>query len=167
MKRWMVGALAASACVVGCGGASAPPASAASPLLDKPLPTFSRKDLGGEKVDIAALKGKVVVVKFFAKYCEPCKRTLPAAEKLHHARPDVAFVGIDEDDSEGKAREVVSQFGLTFPVVHDASNVLSGRFRVSDLPVVFVADREGNVRWIGGPEQGEDELGRAVEALAR
>src|SRR5205823_4621873 len=117
-----------------------PPASAPSALTGKPLPSFARETLAGDRVDTKALRGKVVVVKFFAKYCEPCKRTLPAAEKLHEARPEVAFIGVDEDASQDDAAAMVARYHLTFPVVVDRDNVLSGRFRVSELPHTFVAD---------------------------
>ena len=50
-------------------------------------------------------------------------------------------------------------------MLHDASKALSGRFHVSDMPMTFIADRAGTVRWVGAEEQTEDSLRRAVEAL--
>jgi thiol-disulfide isomerase/thioredoxin len=123
-----------------------------------------RQTLDGQPFDAARLTGKPVLVKFFADYCKPCKDTLPAAERVHQAHPDVMFVGIDEDESAETASGVVQRFGLTFPVIHDGSNVLSGRFRVSTMPMTFVADATGTVRWVGGEGQTEDDLRRAVEA---
>jgi thiol-disulfide isomerase/thioredoxin len=143
------------------------PASSTSQLLRRPMPSFQRAALDGSTFDSRAHPSGVVVVKFFAKYCEPCKKTLPAAEKLHRDRPDVAFVGVSEDESASAARDLVSLHGLTFPVVHDAGNVLAGRFRVSEMPVVFVSGRDGAIAWVGGPEQSEDALARAVESLRR
>jgi peroxiredoxin len=142
------------------------PASAASPLAAKPLPDFQRRTLRGETIDTKAMRGRVVVVKFFAKYCEPCKRTLPAMQKLSRDRADVAFVGVAEDERASDVQEVVDSYGLSFPIVHDQGNVLSGRYRVTDMPVTFVADRQGVVRWVGGPGQSEDDLARAVAAAA-
>lgn len=145
-----------------CSGTGAPPASYPSALLAKPVPSFKRPTLDGAMFDTEAARGKVMVVKFFAKYCEPCKRTLPKVEALHKDRADVVFVGISEDESEMDAREVKESFGLTFPIVHDRENVLSGRFRVSDLPATFVVSTDGNVQWVGGPAQSDDDLVRAV-----
>ncbi|MCA9709982.1 MAG: CHAT domain-containing protein, partial [Myxococcales bacterium] len=110
------------------------------------------------------LRGKVVVIKFFAKYCEPCKETLPAAEKLHQQHPEVAFVGISEDEYPSDAQALIDGFGLSFPVVHDQGNVLAGRFRVSEMPVTFVVDAQGVVQWVGGPGQGEKDLAAAISA---
>lgn len=100
--------------------------------------------------------------KFFAKYCEPCQRTLPALERLHRENPDVVIVGVAEDESEDDARWMANRFGLTFPVIHDRGNVLSGRFRVTEMPIAFVAGQGGTVQWVGGPEQSEERLREAV-----
>jgi hypothetical protein len=93
------------------------------------------------------------------------KVTLPAAERLHKKHADVAVIGIDLDDSQTVASEMVTTYGLTFAVVHDAGNVLSGRFRVHDLPVTFVADRTGNVVRVLGPGQTEAELEAVLHDL--
>lgn len=162
-------ALALLAATVGCEpkrGATAPP-SAPSPLSDKQSPDFARPTLRGVKFDTEAQRGKIVVVKFFAKYCEPCKRTLPEAERLHRKHNDVAFVGVSEDEYESATRELVAAYGLSFPVVMDRGNVLAGRFRVAEIPVTFIIDREGVVRWVGGPGQSEKDLARALETYAQ
>ncbi len=159
--------VAATVALVGCPKKSPggpPPPSAPSPLHDGAAPDFSRPSLSGEQVDTAALRGQTVVIKFFAKYCEPCKRTLPAAEQLHRDHPEVAFIGISEDESQSDTEALISTYGLTFPVVLDRGNVLAGRFRVSEIPVTFVVDAQGIVRWVGGPGQSEDDLARAVAA---
>lgn len=169
MHRHLQGlVLALALALAGCGGGggkpAAPPPSTHSSLLGKPAPEFRRPAMGGESVTIASSKGKVVVVKFFAKYCEPCKRTLPAIEKLHKDRADIVIIGVAEDEHEAEAREVVQTYGLSFPVVHDASNVLAARWRVRELPVTYVVDGQGNVAWVGGPERTESELVAAIES---
>lgn len=106
-----------------------------------------------------------MVIKFFAKYCEPCKRTLPAAQREHQQRPDVLFLGVSEDERMFDAREVIERYGVTFPVVHDRGNVLAGKFRVRELPVTFVADRDGTIRHVLGPGHAEDALARVLDSL--
>lgn len=105
------------------------------------------------------------MVKFFAKYCEPCTRTLPAAEQLHRKHPKVAFVGVSEDEYPSDAEELIASYGLSFPVIYDRGNVLAGRFRVTEMPATFVVDRAGIVRWVGGPGQSEDDLTAALAAV--
>jgi len=147
------------------GRAAGMPPSAPSVLSGKPLPSFSRRTLTGETLDTKALAGKVVVVKFFADYCAPCKKTLPAAQALAAQHPDVAFVGISEDEHASTAAEVARRYSLSFPVIHDSGQVLSGRFRVNEMPATFVADRSGVVRWVGGEQQSEEALGDAVATV--
>ncbi len=144
---------------------AAPPPSAPSAIAEKELPDFKRPSLAGSSVDTEALRGQVVVIKFFAKYCAPCMETLPAAEKLHRKHPEVAFVGISEDEYASDAQALVDGFSLSFPVVHDQGNVLAGRFRVSEMPVTFVVDGTGVVKWVGGPGQSEDDLEAAISAF--
>jgi thiol-disulfide isomerase/thioredoxin len=134
----------------------------------KALPDVKRRTLDGATFDTTEARGrKVVVVKFFAKYCEPCKRSLPWFQKFASDHPEVAVLGIAEDERESDARDVVTMYGLRFPIVHDTGNALSGRFRVTDMPITFVADRTGRIRWVGGPDQTESELEAAVSASSR
>lgn len=149
-----------------CGGARpAPPPSSPSPLVGVSMPEIRRAASDGARVDTSGLRGHVVVVKFVARYCEPCKRTLPAVQALHVRRPDVGIIAVSEDESDADVRQLVADYGLTFPVVRDASNALAGRFRVSELPVTFVADGAGVVRWVGGPEKTERDLVDAIESV--
>jgi peroxiredoxin len=151
----------------GCGSetASGPPPSAASALAGKILPDFKRPALDGEKIDTQKLRGRVLVVKFFAEYCAPCKQTLPAAEALHRERPEIAFVGVSEDEDRGQAEALARRFALSFPVIHDQGQVLSGRFRVTEMPATFVVGPDGTVRWVGGASQSKDALRQAVDAV--
>ena len=128
------------------------PPTAASALVGKPLPDFSRRTLDGQRVDTVSFRGRTVVIKFFAKYCAPCQKTLPALEALHQRHPDLAIVGVAEDEHQADVEDVVSRYSLTFPVVYDAENVLAGRYRVNALPAAFVADLNGTVRWAGAEE---------------
>ncbi|MEA2753023.1 MAG: cytochrome c biosis protein CcmG, thiol:disulfide interchange protein DsbE [Myxococcales bacterium] len=165
--------LITSALSAGCGSAAMPASYAQNPLApsgplpaqSKPLPDIKRRTLEGATFDTAEARGKkVTVVKFFAKYCEPCKRSLPWFEQFAKQHPEVAMLGIAEDERESDVRDVATAFGLTFPIVHDTGNALSGRFRVTDMPITFVADKSGRIRWVGGPEQTEADLEAAVAA---
>ncbi|MCA9630580.1 MAG: TlpA family protein disulfide reductase [Myxococcales bacterium] len=155
--------LATSLLCAGCGGqAAAPPPSAASPLLDQPLKTIGGRTTAGERIDLEALQGRIVVVKFFAKYCRPCEKTLPGAERLHRENPDVAVIGISEDESIADLDYLVRKHGLSFPIVLDRGNVIAGRFRVTALPATFVTDQAGKVVWVGGERQAEADLEQVI-----
>ena len=149
-----------------CGSsqsAKAPPSSQSS-LLGQPAPQFKREAVNGPTVDVGTPAGKVTVVKFIATYCQPCMKTLPAIEKMHEEHPEIAIVGVSEDEHEAEAKQLVSSLHLTFPVVHDQQQVLAARWRVRDLPVTYVIDGKGNVAWVGGPEKSQDDLVAAALA---
>lgn len=148
----------------GCASSKPPPPSHPSTLVAGTVPDFAKNSLAGSRLDTKSLRGQVMVVKFFAKYCEPCKETLPAAQRLHAKYDDVTFVGVSVDERATDAQALVTQYGLTFPVVVDRSRSLSGRFRVVDIPMTFIVDREGVVQWVAGPGQTEQDLQRAIEA---
>jgi thiol-disulfide isomerase/thioredoxin len=149
----------------GCGQPHFPPSVAGNMLLGKSLPRIRhRETLDGQSIDAGQLGGRAVLVKFFAEYCQPCRQTLPAAQRIHEEHPEVILLGVDEDESLETARSVVERFGITFPVIHDRANVLSGEFRVSAMPMTFVADASGTIRWVGGETQTADDLRQAIEA---
>jgi peroxiredoxin len=144
-----------------------PPPTMPSHVLNMDVPAFRRPVLQGGTFDTAEVTGHVLVVDFFADYCKPCQRKLPALEAFHRAHPEVAVVGVSLDDSAAAAWKTIGYHGLTFPVVHDAGHVLAGRFRVTELPYGFVVDVSGKVRYAAGPFHAEDALQHAALAVAR
>ena len=141
------------------------PPSSPSRMLDAALPAFHRPTLQGGTFDSSVASGQLLVIDFFAAYWRPCQRKLPALEALYRRQPQLAIVGVSLDETGDAARKSVTRHHLTFPIVHDAGNVLAGRLRVTELPISFVVDGEGRIRWVGGPDQPDDALVRAVAAL--
>jgi cytochrome c biogenesis protein CcmG/thiol:disulfide interchange protein DsbE len=154
-----------AAVFAGCGRAAPKPAppSAPSPLLSHASPDFRRPALDGSTIETTAWRGRVIVVDFFSEHCVPCARSLPSIEALHRAMPDVAVLGVSEDDDVAGARRMIQRHALSFPVVHDDGHALAGRFRVSELPATFVVDGRGVIRWRGTAET-EDDVRAVVES---
>src|SRR5689334_11186881 len=97
-------AVALSWIALGCAHApTAPPPSSPSRLLGEALPTFRRPTLQGGAFDTAAVKGRIVVVDFYADYCQPCQRTLPALEALHRRLPGLTIVAVSLDETPDRA----------------------------------------------------------------
>jgi cytochrome c biogenesis protein CcmG/thiol:disulfide interchange protein DsbE len=154
--------------VGGCASKTAtqaPRASAPSSLLGRPAPEFARTALDGTKVEPATMRGKVVVLEFFAQFCVPCRTAMPAAEAAQKQRPAVMFVGVSEDDSAETAANVARSYGVTFPIVHDRGKALAGRLRVSELPATIVIDAAGVVRWVGAEASTAEELTRVIDSV--
>lgn len=152
--------------LLACAGPGLPP-SATSPAVDRPVPTFDRRALTGAPVTSEALRGKVVVLEFFAQYCKPCWQTLPEVAALAASDPELVIVGFGEDEFAADTRSMVAQLGLGFPVIHDSGNILAARFRVRQIPATLVVDAAGVVRWQARPGDGLRELRRAIDAVRR
>jgi cytochrome c biogenesis protein CcmG, thiol:disulfide interchange protein DsbE len=122
------------------------------PKVGAPAPRFSLPRLEGEgDVSLASLRGKTVVLNFFASWCHPCKREAPVLERLWQQERSKGLVvlGVDANDSRGDARRFVQVHGVTYPVVfdHDA-HVAANRYAVADLPVTYVLNPNGRI--VGG-----------------
>jgi len=159
-------ALALAIAPLACAAQGLPP-SAQSPTLGRPLPEFHRRTVEGTAFSSEALRGKVVVVEFFAQYCAPCWRALPEVQRLAAGDPELAVLGIGEDEFASDTQLMARQLGLSFPVLHDAGNALAARLRIGKIPATLVLDRSGRVRWQARPGDGLAELRRAVAALRR
>lgn len=159
---------------VGCGGAHgpAPAASAAPPSEPSVLvaggsarPGIRGRTLEGASFDLDALAGKITIVDFYEESCAPCMRGLPEVEALHKALPELAVVGVSLDDDAAAAARVAAKTGISFPVVHDASRMFAGRYRVTTLPATFVVDKTGKVRWLGQRAHTAAELRAVVDSV--
>ena len=131
----------------------------------KPAPDFtlSRIDRPG-KLQLASLRGKVVVLNFWASWCYPCKQEAPAlAEASKRWAGRVVVLGVDVNDFVGDARKFAGKYGLSYPLVHDNHNVTSPKYGLTGLPETFFIDRRGRlVQHIAGPVKAED-IRRGVE----
>ena len=116
-------------------------------------------------ISLAELRGRVVIVDFFAEYCKPCMLALPELEKLRQSRPALAVVGIAEDPDPDTSLRLTRQLGLGFPVVFDREHVLAGRYRIDGLPATFVLDRAGVVRWVSNGACARSELEAVLDSL--
>jgi cytochrome c biogenesis protein CcmG/thiol:disulfide interchange protein DsbE len=116
---------------------------------EKPsAPAFALRRLDGEgELRLASLKGKVVLLNFWATWCDPCKRELPRLQDAwaRYRDEDVAFVGIDVQDFEDDARSAVARYGLTYPNLYDGANRVLPRYGGLPLPKTFAIDRRGRI----------------------
>lgn len=99
--------------------------------------------LTGGHFDLATLRGRRVVVNFFAQWCPACNAEAPDLAAFARAHPDVAFVGVDVNDKVAAGREFVHAYGLTYPVVSDPRGAIAGAWGVTGIPATFFLDGNG------------------------
>lgn len=134
-----------------------------------PVFSLERLDADGE-LALASLRGKAVVLNFWASWCVPCRDEMPLLEEgwQRWRERGVVFVGIDVDDFRGDARDFLDETGVTYPNVYDGNGSLVGRYGVTGYPETYFIDADGDVVYrIAGPVDEEDDLDEGIErALA-
>jgi cytochrome c biogenesis protein CcmG/thiol:disulfide interchange protein DsbE len=135
---------------------------------DVPELTLPRLDGPGE-TSLDDLRGKVVVLNFWASWCEPCRDEAPLLERWHRRiQPQNATVlGVDALDATDDARAFVRRFGITYPNVRDVSGERLRPFGIAAYPETFVIDRRGRIAALVRGPVTEEFLAREVPPLLR
>jgi cytochrome c biogenesis protein CcmG/thiol:disulfide interchange protein DsbE len=121
------------------------------PRVGQRAPAFELDRLTGPgAVSLASLRGKAVVLNFFASWCAPCKREAPALEKVwrDYRSHGVVVLGIDTNDAVSEGRRFVSAHGVTYPTVGGAGYGIVGKYAIPGFPVTYVLNRQGRI--VGG-----------------
>ena len=122
-----------------------------APRVGQRAPAFALQRLNGSgAVSLASLRGKVIVLNFFASWCGPCKLEAPALEKVwrDYRSQGVVVLGIDTNDATGDARRFLTAHGVTYPTVGGAGDGLRAKYGVPGFPVTYVLNAQGRI--VGG-----------------
>jgi thiol-disulfide isomerase/thioredoxin len=134
------------------------------PLAERvDAPSLSGETLDGDQLDLADLRGDVVVLNVWASWCPPCRAEAAALQQVHHDTRDdgVQFVGINTQDSTASALAFESGFGITYPSWDDQDGLMQLQFHevapAIMLPSTIVVDRDGRIaaRILGGTDFGQ------------
>ena len=127
------------------------------------------RDLDGRPFSLESLRGRVVLLDFWAPWCIPCRKSFPFLQTLHdrHAGEGLSVVGLTLDDDAGAIREFLAETTVTFPIVTDPSETSGEQFGVVAMPTTFLLDRAGQVvaRFEGGGEAVHRKIEQAVAPL--
>lgn len=120
------------------------PMKSGDPAPGLALPQIDPAGKLGERLTLAATRGKVTVLDFWATWCKPCLASMPRLEQLARSHPDVAVLTINLDDPAG-ARALFTERGYTMKLLADDGDV-SQRYGVTSIPHTVVIDRSGVIR---------------------
>jgi cytochrome c biogenesis protein CcmG/thiol:disulfide interchange protein DsbE len=139
-------------------------------IKDFSLTMFSGYEFNGQTtVGLAELRGKVLMINFWASWCKPCEQEaadLRAAWQHYKDRGDVVFVGVDYVDTEPEARAYLRKFDITYPNGPDIGTKVSQLFRIRGVPETYFIDRGGVLRYVQiGPFTSTDQIQSIIDPL--
>jgi len=108
-------------------------------------PELSLKDLNGQNVRLADYRGKVVLLNFWATWCEPCRHQIAEFIQLQNSRHDLQILGISLDDSADPVRPFYTEFKMNYPVAVGDSALAQRYGGILGLPVTILIDCDGHI----------------------
>lgn len=146
--------------------AAAVPAAAAEALLPwkgGATPALVLRNPAGEAVDLASLRGKVVLVNFWATWCAPCVEEMPALARLRARLAPRGFevLAVNQGEMPARVTAFAERTGLDLPLLLDREKAVAKAWKVRALPTTFVVDGKGRIRLYA---EGELDTGPALEA---
>lgn len=142
-------------------------------MISEPATNFVLQNLEGEEISLESLKGKVVVLDFWATWCPPCKASFPMMQKAQERFKEdenvvFYFVNTREkgEDKVAKAKSFLEKKGYDFKVLFDLDQAVYKSYKMRGIPTKFVIDPAGNIRFKSvGYRGGNDE--KLIEELAQ
>lgn len=121
------------------------PRAVAAPEVGHPAPSFTLSGLAGSHLALSSLRGKVVLLNFWATWCKPCKSELPRLSAWYHRLYGHGFtvIGIDEQESRSDVAGYIRQLHVPYPVVLDANGDIAARYNIQGTPSSLLLDRHG------------------------
>ena len=126
-------------------------------MVNRPAPDFTLMTFKGTTISLADLRGKPVVINFWASWCPPCRVEASLIERTWRAYKNrgLIFLGVNIQDRKQDALNYIRQFAITYPNGPDPTGEISIDYGVSGLPVTFFVSRDGEIvrRWVGAIER--------------
>jgi len=135
-------------------------------LIGKPAPDFTVTSLDGKTISLDSLKGKVIILNFWATWCPPCRAEIPEFVQFYRdfKKKGVVIIGLGVNDSDASLQKFSKKNQINYPVANDKRNRVSSLYgRIRSIPTTFVIDVKGIIRdiRIGGIDK--KELSKMVE----
>lgn len=113
-------------------------------------PDFTLKSQSGDNLKLSELRGEVVMINFWASWCGPCRQEMPKLEELYARYKPLGFtvLGVNIEEDPSKAKALLKDVGVSFPVLFDTQNEVSRLYQVAAMPSTVLVDRDGNMRYL-------------------
>ena len=113
-------------------------------------PAIDMPDQAGNEVDLNELKGKVVLVDFWASWCGPCRQEMPVLEELHkkYAKEGLVLIGVNIDNNPKKMNNFLRGTPASFRIVHDRKLAVAAKYEPATMPSSYLVGRDGKIRYV-------------------
>ena len=137
--------------------------------VGQPAPEIELTTFDGDTIRLSENKGSVIVINFWASWCESCKpeaKDLEDAYQFYKPRGDVLFLGVDYVDTEPEALAYIEEFGITYPNGPDLRTEISQAYRIRGVPETFIIDQDGMIAHLQiGPFRSLEEILAIIDPL--
>lgn len=119
--------------------------------IGQPAPAFSLPLRGGSApLALDKLRGQVVMVNFWASWCEPCRKEFPLLDQIYKKYKAAGFtlVGVNVEPDAKDAESFIAKTPVTFPILFDKDSAVSKLYHVAGMPTTVLIDRKGVLRWV-------------------
>lgn len=125
-----------------------PPAEA--PVVGATAPDFTLTNLAGEPVTLSQFRGQPVVINFWATWCVPCRREMPALQQafVEHQEEGLVILAVNQREETNLVEPFVDELGLTFEILYDSDGAVNKAYQVTGLPRTVFVDRQGVIKHI-------------------
>jgi peroxiredoxin len=139
------------------------------PLSGAPAPSFDLQSASGsQSASPSTYAGRVVLVDFWATWCEPCRASFPHYQSLlNQYGSKIAVIGVSEDDDHIGIDDFASETGTHFPLVWDGDKSVAESYQIKGMPTLFIIDQNGLIRFVhSGFFRGDEaRISAAVDSL--
>jgi peroxiredoxin len=137
--------------------------------VNSKAPDFSLKDAHGRSLSLSSLRGKVVLINFWATWCPPCKAEMPSMNRLYNEIRNRGFevVAISTDNSLSTIKDFLARNRIDFPVLFDETKLVTRQYHVFSMPTTFLIDRSGMIveKFYGEEDWTDPVIRKKIEKL--
>ena len=123
-------------------------ASVSAKSTNQKAPEITLPGMTGKTVKLSDFRGQVVMVNFWASWCQPCRTEMPLIEDIYNKYKKIGFtvLGVNVDENPKAGKKMLKEIPVSFPVVFDSDNKMIEKYEVQAMPSTYMVDRKGNIR---------------------